>query len=149
MTVPVDCAVKRMCERSRWSISNLELQKILYLAHMFHLGLHDTPLIAGHFEAWDYGPVQPDAYHLVKIFGASPIRNIFRSVGEIESCSEKYMLDAAVDQLAEVEPARLVAITHREKGAWAKNYRPGCKNIEIPDEDIKREYHEWKDTPGR
>jgi len=38
MTVSASAAAKRMCERSGWTLSNLELQKLLYIAHMFHLG---------------------------------------------------------------------------------------------------------------
>ena len=144
MAISVTCAAKRMCERSGWSISNLALQKILYLAHMYHLGEHNAPLISGHFEAWDYGPVQPIIYHKLKIFGASPVRNIFRSVRDIEDGSEREMLDAAVEQLANAALGKLVTLTHWEKGAWAKNYIPGVRSIEIPDEDIKQEYDDRK-----
>ena len=146
MAIPVTCAAKRMCERSGWSISNLELQKILYLAHMYHLGIHDAPLISGHFQAWDYGPVQPIIYYKLKIFGASPVRNIFRSVRDIEGGSEIDMLDAAVEQLSNAPPGKLVTLTHWERGAWAKNYILGVKNIGIPDEDIKQEYHDRQDA---
>lgn len=133
-------AAKRMCERSDWSISNLELQKILYIAHMYNLGLKDAPLVSGRFEAWDYGPVQPEIYHRVKIYGARPIRNIFRSVSPAEDCPEKEMLDAAVDQLKDAKPGALVAATHWVKGAWAKHYAPGARNVVIPNEDIRQEY---------
>lgn len=133
-------AAKRMCDRSNWSISNLKLQKILYLAHMYHLGLNDAPLISGHFEAWDYGPVQPEIYHRVKIYGAEPVGNIFRSVSPAEDCPETEMLDAAVDQLTRAKPGALVAATHWKRGAWAKHYVPGARNIVIPDQDIRQEY---------
>mgnify|MGYP006283548483 CR=1 FL=1 len=77
MTVSVLSAAKRLAARSGWTLSNLELQKILYLAHMVHLGRTDgAPLVHGLFEAWDYGPVHPDLYHRVKIFGSSPVKNI-------------------------------------------------------------------------
>lgn len=38
MTVSVLAAAKRLAQRSNWSLSNLELQNILYLAHMFYMG---------------------------------------------------------------------------------------------------------------
>lgn len=148
MTVPVLAAAKRMAERSGWSLSNLELQKMLYLAHMFYMGEHDgRPLIPGHFEAWDYGPVHPTLYHQAKIFGSSPVGNIFRSEPDIADLSpEAAILDKATDQLSQATPGRLVAATHRVGGAWDKNYIPGQRNIVIPNEDILAEYRERFDA---
>ena len=142
MTVPVFAAAKRICERSGWSLSNLELQKLLYISHMFYLGRHDEPLIQGYFEAWDYGPVQPNLYHRAKIFGSSPVGNIFRFAEELGDRAEARMLDEAVAELSKAPPGRLVAITHWDMGAWAKHYVPGGRGIVIPNEDILLEYRD-------
>ena len=142
MTVPVFAAAKRICERSGWSLSNLGLQKLLYIIHMSYLGNHDEPLIRGHFEAWDYGPVQPDLYHKAKIFGSSPVGNIFHSDEELGDCAEASMIDDAVAQLSNATPGRLVAITHWEGGAWHKNYVHGGRGSVIPNEDILQEYRD-------
>lgn len=146
MTLPVYVAAKRMCEHSGWSLSNLELQKLLYIAHMFHMGETGEPLISGHFEAWDYGPVNPALYHRAKIFGSSPVGNVFRGVSDIKEGPERETLDSAVDQLGHAAPGKLVAITHWEDGAWAKHYTPGMKNIVIPNEDILKEFQDRKDA---
>ncbi|MCH9780371.1 MAG: SocA family protein [Alphaproteobacteria bacterium] len=57
-----------------WKVTNLRLQKMLYLGHMWYWGRHDAPLVEDNFEAWDYGPVLPELYHKLKIYGASIIR---------------------------------------------------------------------------
>ena len=142
MTVPALAAAKRLAERSGWSLSNLELQKLLYLAHMFHLGQFKTPLTQGQFEAWDYGPVHPELYHRVKIFGSSPVSNVFHLVEDLPDGTEAKLLDDAVDQLSHNRPGKLVAITHWEKGAWAKHYTPGARGVVISNEDILEEYRE-------
>jgi uncharacterized phage-associated protein len=144
MAVPVFAAAKRLCERAGWSLSNLQLQKLLYIAHMFYLGKTEGhPLLYEHFEAWDYGPVQPDLYRFARIFGSSPIENIFHLVGDLPDGSpEATMIDSTVSQIGSDSPSRLVAITHWDKGAWARNYRPGARRIIIPNEDILREYRE-------
>tara|TARA_R100000789_G_C2995631_1_gene147365 strand:- start:371 stop:814 length:444 start_codon:yes stop_codon:yes gene_type:complete len=136
----VSAAAKRLCERSGWSLTNLKLQKLLYISHMFHLGKTGEPLVNGHFEAWDYGPVSPFLYHKVKVFGSSPVENIFHSTPDIGDVPEAEMLDSAIDQLANSPPGRLVAITHWDRGAWAKHYIPGEQGISIPNEDIRQEY---------
>lgn len=143
MTISILQAAKHLSEQVGWSLSNLKIQKILYIAHMHHLGHYDTPLVQGLFEAWDYGPVHPTLYHRAKIFGSDPVGNIFRSFGILEEKrTEKRILDAAAEQLAGVSSAQLIATTHRKNGAWAKHYIPGAKGIEIPNEDILQEYRE-------
>lgn len=140
MSVSVFAAARRLCERSGWSISNLEVQKLLYIAHMLHLGRHNKPLVPGHFEAWDYGPVHPKLYHHVKVFGSSPVKDVFHAFpSEIDSAASRD-IDETIDLLAGAPPGKLVAITHREDGAWAKHYIPGMRNIIIPNEDILEEY---------
>jgi len=138
-------AGKYLCEISDWSLTNLSLQKLLYIAHMVHLGTRGEPFIKDSFEAWDYGPVLPSLYHQVKIFGSAPIRNIFRSVKDLrEDGKAAEWLDEAYEGLGDLRPSQLVAITHREKGAWAKNYVPGVHDIVIPNEDIKAEYRTYQ-----
>ena len=147
MAVSALSAGKRLGERSGWTLSNLAMQKLLYIAHMFHLGKYDAkPLVSGQFEAWDYGPVHPALYHAVKQFGADPVQNIFHSVPPIGEGTETSLLDAAVDQLSD-STSRLVAIAHWKNGAWAKNYIPGKKGVPIPDEDIRQEYIDRQNGP--
>jgi len=140
VTTSVFTAARKLCERSGWSISNLELQKLLYIAHMLHLGRHKAPLVSGHFEAWDYGPVHPKLYHHVKVFGSSPVKDVFHAFPSEIDDSAANDLDETVDRLAGAPPGTLVAITHREGGAWEKHYVPGMRNIAIPDADILQEY---------
>ncbi|MEJ6849532.1 type II toxin-antitoxin system antitoxin SocA domain-containing protein [Sinorhizobium fredii] len=146
MTVPVLSAAKRLSSRSGWTLSNLELQKILYLAHMFYLGRNNgQPLIPGHFEAWEYGPVHPDLYHRVKVFGSDPVQNIFHGYRELEESPERDILDEAYDSLGKAGPGRLVNATHRRGGAWDINYIPGVRHCTIPNEDILNEYRGLND----
>ncbi len=140
MTISVYAAAKRLGERSGWSLSNLELQKILYIAHMFHIGQTKEPLVTGYFEAWDYGPVHPKLYHRVKIFGSSPVENIFHSAPEIESEEDAETLDSAVEQFGNARSGKLVAITHWDGGAWAKYHIPGERGVVIPNEAIYQEF---------
>lgn len=140
MTVSIFAAAKRFGEKSGWSLSNLEMQKMLYLAHMFHLGRHGEPLVLGHFEAWDFGPVHPRLYHRLKIFGSSPVKNIFRFDGNGPTGEAAALIDEVSDSLSNTSSGRLVAITHWEEGAWSKNYVPGSRGVLIPNEDIIEEY---------
>ena len=141
MAVSSKAAAQRLCERSKWRLTNLELQKILYIAHMNHMGIIGKPLIDGYFEAWDYGPVVPEVYHTVKMFGAEPIGDFVFPPTKIEDLSsEAKALDKTYGILAGASPGKLVAITHREGGAWEKHYNPKEHGIIIPNKDIAREF---------
>ena len=142
MAVHVCSAAKFVGRASGWSMWNLYMQKLLYIAHMFHLGLHDgEPLLEGNFESWDYGPVHPVLYRKAKVFGADPVQNIFRSSSDVEQGLEMETLEATLKGLKGFSGAKLIAITHSEDGAWAKHYVPGARGIIIPNEDLIEEYH--------
>lgn len=54
-------------------VTNLKLQKLIYIAHGFHLGLKGKPLLAEQIECWPYGPVISCTYHEYKSFGNKTI----------------------------------------------------------------------------
>lgn len=132
-------AAKFVCERGEWRVTNLSLQKILYIAHMVHMGRTNTRLIRAPFEAWAYGPVIPSLYRKVKAFGDKPILDIFSSAEAIVG-AEADTLAEACEHLLKKKPGELVAITHWPGGAWAKNYNSKIRGIVIPDSDILDEY---------
>ena len=144
MTVNVLGAASFLVERSSHTLSNLELQKIIYIAHMFYLGRHDgEPLVHGQFQAWHYGPVHPDLYHQVKLYGAHPVKMVYRAPNINSSSNEAGLLEKAYKALGNAGSGVLVNITHKLKGAWDKNYIPGVRGVPIPNEDIWQEYQDF------
>lgn len=141
MSVSPMAAAKHMCARSGWELSNLSLQKMLYLAQMIYMGEHQgEKLLGGTFEAWAYGPVLPSVYGQVKAFGKGPIKNVFHGVAPVTDAERVKTLNEAYDQLSSMTPGQLVSITHWREGAWARNYIPGAYGVPIPDADILDEY---------
>lgn len=140
MTASVFVAAKYIGRQSEWTLSHLEIQKMLYIGHMFNLGRHGNALVRGNFEAWEYGPVHPDLYHRLKMFGSSPVTFVSTKEGQKLPDTEAGLMDEVLDALSDADPGKLVAITHWEEGAWAKNYIRGIRGIPIPNEDIMDEY---------
>lgn len=140
-------AAKMICRRSGWSATNLSVQKILYLAHMVHLGRTGEPLVRETFQAWDYGPVLPSLYHKVSAFGSKPIPNVFTSALDVDDTPEGQTLREACDNLLANSPGQLVENTHWSGGAWAKHYQAGVRGIVIPDADIAAEYRARMERP--
>lgn len=140
MAVHVFDAAKRVCELGSWDVTNLKLQKILYLAQMVHLGRYEQRLIDETFEAWDYGPVSSKLYHRAKVFGSGPVGNLFHGSGPILDKRADDLIVEACKNLLPKSPSELVAMTHDPNGAWARNYRPDRLAIPISDNDIIDEY---------
>lgn len=144
MTISALDAAKTVCKLGGWSLTNLKLQKILYISHMVYMGKNaGEHLIDEPFEAWDYGPVLSSVYRKVSRFGAQPISDIFFEADFVTSGKEKSLLEEACSFLASKSAYYLVAVTHLKGGAWEKNYQPGELGILIPDNDILDEYQKF------
>ena len=140
MTVAYRDAAARICARAGWSVSNLKLQKILYMADMNLVGQGKGRLIDRDFEAWDYGPVSPPLYQDCKAFGSKAVPNVFWGTVNLDGTKEGAILDLAWDMLKSKTPGELVQVTHWQNGAWAKRYVPGVKCITISTQDMIDEY---------
>ncbi len=142
MTVNAAAAAKYLARLSNWKLSNLQLQKILYLADLYHTGTHGRRLLDEDFEAWDYGPVLPSVYHLCKYRGSKPVpEEAFLFVEDLDEAGEEAAsLRKAWESLGRRPASDLVRITHWCGGAWHRRYQPGARGIRITTEDMKQEW---------
>jgi uncharacterized phage-associated protein len=143
MAVSVLQVARTIGDLSGWTKSNLELQKIAYVAEMIYLGRTGQPLTNGNFQAWDRGPVNPELYHWAKLYGASPVKqDVFRRVSPLTEDSAEYRaVRDAYNAMKGLSPWQMVAATHQKNGAWASCYQPGAKGVVIPKDRIRAEYN--------
>lgn len=141
-----------------YGISNLKLQKILYFVQAFFLISSESknPCFVEKIEAWDLGPVVPEAYHEYKQYGSGDIptitsyfnfdeENIWNSErveykGTVIEEKDCLLIDQVVDKFADYAAADLVWLTHRQ-APWKEAYTPK-KNNEITIEAIRRYFNE-------
>lgn len=134
-------AAKTLCDISGWSLTNLKLQKLLYLAHMVYLGRNKKPMITEPFSAWMYGPVLPSLYDRVKIFGTDFIGDRFYNETLLDKEDSFFKtLQEIYNFFGKRDSWELVRLTHSPQGAWSKNYDTSYNKV-IPDEDILAEYN--------
>ena len=110
------------------SLSNLALQKVLYFVHGKFLIEERSPLIAGSFEAWQFGPVNLPVYESFKSFGARAIgsRATKRDIRTGEVSIAQLPADQNVRRkIAEVaapfltmNAGRLVELSHATNSPW-------------------------------
>ena len=136
-------AAKSLCEYSDWKLTNLSVNKILYLTHMIYMGQSGGQrLIEGEFQAWTHGPVLPEVYEAFKPFGASNVKNLsFVHDHLAGEPLEIEWIKWGHKELKKYSPWELVSMTHADEGAWAEVYRPGMKGLVISDDAIMREYN--------
>lgn len=136
-------AARYACRASGWTLTHLQLQKILYFACMIYIGEHDgCPLIRGDsFEARKYGPVLPSVYRAVRGFGQGPIMwDVFFAASYPRDGDETQTLSVAVAKLGNVVPTVLVSLVHDEASAWKKLRRDGHHRVLISRRMMMQEY---------
>lgn len=138
MTIRVVDAARYLDGISGWHLSNLEMQKLLYLADMMQTGATGERLLDENFQAWDYGPVLPSLYHRCKGFGSKAVPDIFWDANPV-GVAEAGVISNVWNSLRGQTPGQLVDNTHWQGGAWARRYQPGA-NVQITREDMIAEY---------
>ena len=147
-------------------ITHLKLQKLVYLAHGWYLGITEDPLIEDEYaEAWQHGPVFPSLYQLFKTFRNKPIKENALAVverGDAFALVEPRIsprdhdTNRCLDRIWEVykhyTAGQLSSLTHQEGSPWhqtlAKESKPGRRNINISDVVIMN-YYKSKLSEGR
>ena len=124
------------CKKNGYSVSNLKLQKLLYFVQAQFLVTLNQPCFAAEIEAWDFGPVVPEAYHYFKIWGNSDIPTICAHNAEknIKLCDQKVM-DDVLSNCAAYSASYLVDLTHNQS-PWKTAYN-GMHNQIISLQSIK------------
>ena len=110
----------------REGISNLKLQKILYLAQAYYLSKLNKPLFGDSIEAWKYGPVVPTVYCLYKSNKSTPI--IDTKDRSKLSLKDKNVLDEIWESFGGYSASKLVDITHAHS-PWKKAFSTESKVI--------------------
>ena len=145
MTVMALQAAKHLARHNEWNYSHLQLQKLIYLSHMYHLVHEEKRLVYGHFEAWRHGPVHPELYFQLRGNGAEPIPEKYLAWVEVEPVSNDSSEAKWLNRLSNQFPpskttgSQLRNITHNKFGAWKKRYVPD-ENVVITKDDIINEY---------
>ena len=128
------------------SISNMKLQKLLYLAQGIHLALKsDTPLFSDPVEAWKYGPVIPSVYHKFKIYfsGDIPADHPFTGGTVPLDAEQKKLIGRVVELYGDLSAISLSNFTHLPESPWSAVYNADTFSAEIPPPAIATYFRDW------
>lgn len=108
------------------NISNLKLNKLLYLTYAIELRKNNKLFPKSPFEAWEYGPVAPAVYAEYKRYGKESIHTPHYSYGpeEIQICRNAW------ERFGNLTAFDLAEMTHRDDGAWRRVRSENRETIE-------------------
>lgn len=126
-------------------LTNMQLQKLVYIAHGYTLAILDEPLVRQDIEAWRYGPVIHDLYDALKKYGSGFVTEFIR-VNSRESLpkTHRFIVETVEEAYSRFSGAQLSTMTHKAGTPWAKNYDEASfwNSQPIPQEDIENYYVE-------
>jgi uncharacterized phage-associated protein len=145
-----------MATRDGVPIDPLKIQKLVYIAHGWHLAITGEPLIYQTVFAWKYGPVIRDLYRAFRGYGGKAIDGRATEPPDWEHTTEPRpytpvlspQSQAVLDRVWQVygrnTGVELSALTHDFGTPWdqvAGNLPPKeIKDVPISDEMIRRHY---------
>lgn len=105
-------------------VSNLRLQKLLYYVQAEFLLEQGVGAFKEEIEAWDFGPVVPEVYHMYKMFGREdivyPLYMFIDSVDKIEQ-NDREIIDDVLKRSKNIPTMELVNMTLQEE-PWKDAY---------------------------
>ena len=129
------------CAISGIKLTNLSLQKVVFLIHQDFLVETGSPLIQDEFEAWQYGPVHRVLYQAFSSNGANYISN--RALTFDRTTRQWINIDMSIapDTLTRIlDSARfyagmptflLIDLTHERGSAWERVWSQASGKINI------------------
>jgi uncharacterized phage-associated protein len=140
------------------NITQMKLQKLVYIAHGWMLGLSGQPLVDREPEAWDRGPVFPDLRSHVKMSGSKPIVDLIREnddspfafLSEVGrgnailahlSDYEQQVIDHVWSKYGQMGAFKLSDLTHLPNTPWSKTYENGSGRNSVIDNEMIREHY--------
>lgn len=146
MTISPISAATTVCEEMNWSIADMQLEKILYMANLIFMGRNKgNPLLTENFCAWAGGPYIISLRDRNRVFGARSI-DYLPPVKRNMNLPEQQVTKLVSIHLKSASPAQLVSMTHRIGGGWNNAWKHGCEYIPISSKAIMEEYQLYHKT---
>lgn len=121
-------------------LTQMQLLKLVYIAHGWMLGLSGRRLIDQPIEAWQYGPVVRDIYNATRGAGREPVYGpLWAPSGALDG-EQDDMIRQVFDLYGNMSGIALSNITHMPNTPWALTYKPGAFGTPIDDGLIAAHY---------
>lgn len=128
--------------RSNGTLTQMQLQKLVYLGHGWSLAGLGAPLIDDLFQAWEFGPVAPPLYSALRQFGSRPVMRQLQwgedtpfpdddgdiAIEELDG-EEQSVIDNVWRVYGSYPAFQLSALTHVDGSPWEQVYERGRNRV--------------------
>jgi uncharacterized phage-associated protein len=125
-------------------LTNMQLQKLVYIAHGYGLSLENRPFINTPPRAWEYGPVFPSLYNALKQYGSGVVIEDLPAKDQV--CGDRFatgVIGGVWEAYGHLDGPKLSVLTHKADSPWDKTFRKGSgRGAVIPEETIKCYYND-------
>ena len=125
------------------ALTNMQLQKLVFFAHGWHLALKGEPLIDTPVKAWNFGPVIPPLYKALKQFGnGTVIGPITKNNHDGTPPTEAFIM-SLIERVWQVygrlTGGQMSTLTHQDGSPWDVTFKKKPYE-EIPDSLIAKHF---------
>ncbi len=143
MAIPIQAVAHAILQKNKAEnrdTTPLQLIKLAYLAHGWHLAFFGENLFPDQVEAWPYGPVIPSLYSRVKMFkGDSIDTELFSNEVNSElSDTQQHTIKEVMRVYGKNNGMQLSTLTHQKGTPWSNT----SKGDVIYNELIKEHFSE-------
>lgn len=104
-------------------VTNMKLQKLVYIAHGYYLGVSGQPLIHNDIHAFEWGPVIPVLYKRLKSFGSRKVDSLIATNAD---CPEDVLIKAVISivwhDYGQFDGLALSRLTHKPNTPWSETW---------------------------
>lgn len=118
--------------------TNLDIQKLVYFCHVFHIVKTGGALVRESFEAWPYGPVVPSLYNALKGYERERVTTHLTSLSATSGAQEpvpqnwskdtEKILRDAMSVYGSLSTHNLIKLSHEKGGPWDCRFHPNQKD---------------------
>lgn len=126
------------------ALTQMQVLKLVYIAHGWNLALLGRPLIDERVEAWQYGPVIRELYNGMRQFGGRAVTGLLPLTpgdrAEDLDPQQVHLVNEVYRLYGHMNGIKLSQITHARNTPWEQTYSPGAFGTEIPMDLITDHY---------
>lgn len=136
-------AFLELARRNGKSLTNMQLQKLVYIAHGYSLAKLGKPLFHNNIHAFEWGPVIPNLYKTLRHYGAGEVKELIPTdaapIGE--DSQEMEIIREVWQDYGDFSGLQLSDLTHRKGTPWSETWRINQFGV-ISDELIAEHYRQ-------
>ena len=131
----------RLAQEQDKQLTNMQLQKLVFIAQGYFLAIHNELLHYHNAHAWQWGPVIPKLYKSLQKYGSNIVTEMLDSEDQIISGSrEAEIIKAVFENYGHYTGGQLSTLTHRPRTPWSETWER--KKFDVIDPQIIKKHYQ-------